>query len=155
MLSTLIYFALLQVACALSIEQRSDSSNHPARSARLQSRSLTKNEKVAIGICVPGAALVVGMGIVVMMMYPAQTRKLRRANPGAHVGFAEVMAGRVTHTAPPKYTEHDESVDNLPLQDLNADGRPTPRPEPRATLQTPVPAQQAPVDARHAALSLG
>jgi hypothetical protein len=103
MLSTLIYFALLQVACALSIERPLSE-----RSSHLQSRALSTNEKVAIGICIPGAALVLGMGFIVLCMYPAQTRKLRKANPGAEIGFAEVMAGKVTQPqqqhAPPKYT---------------------------------------------------
>jgi len=142
MLSSLIYFALLQVACALSIARPRSESNNPAR---LHSRDLTVNEKVAIGICVPGAALVVGLGIFILVLYPSQTRKLRQQNPGAQIGFAEVMAGRVTHQAPPKYTEQD-STNDLPLQNLSAPAQPTPRDDTR-------PAQQTPAEARHAALS--
>lgn len=105
MLSALFSFALLQVASALSI---SLPHNNEARSTthHIQARGLTVNEKVAIGICIPGAGLVVILALIVFCMYPAQTRKLRRENPGVKIGFAEVMAGRVEQPGgePPKYS---------------------------------------------------
>lgn len=121
MFSTILFFALLQVVCGLSISRPSRDSNAP--SAHLQSRGLDTGSKVAIGICVPAVAFVFGLGIGIMYLYPAQLRKLRRQNPGAEVGLRELMDGRVsrprqaapqtttaTHTEPPPYTERHASV---------------------------------------------
>jgi hypothetical protein len=57
MLSSFLYFALLQVVSGLAIEQsRSASNNIAARSARLQAREIDTSVKVALGLCIPGAA---------------------------------------------------------------------------------------------------
>jgi len=73
---------------------------------------MTVNEKVAIGICIPGAALVLILGLIVFCMYPMKTRQLRRENPGAKIGFAEVMAGRVEQQdgSPPKYSARSSTA---------------------------------------------
>jgi hypothetical protein len=144
MLSTIIYFALLQVVCGLPHGvQRSTSDNNLARSAPLQSRDIDTSVKVALGLTIPGAALVIGLAIVIIWFYPAQLRKLRKENPGAEIGLAELMNGRVTERpAPPVYTEHHPSTVN------DTPSHPTPRYE-----ATPVPAYEA--DARHTALRLG
>lgn len=150
MLSSLIFFALLHVACGLSIERpRSGSNNNLAQSAHLQSRGLDTGSKVALGICVPAVAFVFGLGIGILWFYPAQLRKLRKENPGAQVGLRELMEGRVTQQpAPPVYTEHDASTANEPsLEASNALGHPTPKYESRAA---PPPLAEA----RHAALGL-
>jgi hypothetical protein len=132
MLSSLIFFALLQVACGLSIERpRSGSNNNPARSTPLQPRGLDVGSKVAIGICIPGAAFVVLLGLGIMWLYPAQLRKLRKANPGVEVGLREVMNGGVAKQPappPPMYTEHDASTSNVAALDAShVPGHATPK----------------------------
>jgi hypothetical protein len=131
MLSSLIFFALLQVACGLAIEQpRGGSNSNPARSTPLQSRGLDVGSKVAIGICIPGVAFVVVLGLGIMWLYPAQLRKLRKANPGVEVGLREVMNGGVAKqpAPPPMYTEHDASTSNVAaLEASHAHGHSTPK----------------------------
>jgi hypothetical protein len=96
-----------------------------------------------LGLTIPGAALVIGLAIVIIWFYPAQLRKLRKENPGAQIGLAELMNGKVTqHHAPPVYTEHHPSTEN------DIPSHPPPRHD-----ATPLPSYEA--DARHAALRLG
>ncbi|KAH4128659.1 hypothetical protein HBI24_054160 [Parastagonospora nodorum] len=111
MFSTLVYLALVQVACALSIPQADLST----RSTHVQKREISTGVKVALGICIPGAVLVVGLGLVVLLMYPAQLRKLRKQNGGQDVSLADLMNGQYppkpkpAPPPPPPYTGHDAS----------------------------------------------
>jgi hypothetical protein len=156
MFSNLIYFALLQVACGLAINQPHESSNKmEARSAHLQKR-LETGVKVALGICIPGAVLVVGLGLVVLLLYPSQLRKLRRENPGADVGLADLMNGKVTHhPAPPPYTAgHNASTNDTSSVDVPAySTTATPKADTNApTAPPPAASALSPAEARHAAL---
>ncbi|KAH7069851.1 hypothetical protein BKA63DRAFT_394857, partial [Paraphoma chrysanthemicola] len=87
MLSTLlpVLFALVHLATALPTQEQA--THH------LQKR-LETGPIVALSICIPGAALVLGLGIGIMWLYPKQLRKLRAQNPGREVGFADLMNGR-------------------------------------------------------------
>jgi hypothetical protein len=102
MFSPLLSLALLCAsASALPTPSTTSTTHHLAR------RELATGVKVALGICIPGAALVVGLFVVILAFYPAQLRKLRAQNPGANVGLTELMNGKV---APPPYSaEHDGS----------------------------------------------
>jgi hypothetical protein len=106
MASTLLYLALLQVASALALPVSTSSTTQPT-THRLHRRELATGVKVALGICIPGAVLVVGLFVVIIAFYPAQLRKLRAQNPGQQIGLAELMTGKA---APPPYSaEHDGS----------------------------------------------
>ncbi|KAF2026619.1 hypothetical protein EK21DRAFT_73804 [Setomelanomma holmii] len=156
MLSTIIpiVFALLQVAYAAPATSSPDSGTH-----RLQKR-LDTGPIVALSICLPGAALVLGLGLGILWFYPAQLRKLRAANPGREVGFADLMGGRQTqrqgsgHATLPVYKEHEGS--DHELEDVvHGDAPPAPT-VPAATAQPMAPRYEAqpPPDARHAALAV-
>jgi hypothetical protein len=144
MISQLFFFALLQTVCGLSIRHPHGATNDIlARSARLQPREIDTSVKVALGLCIPGAALVIGLALVIVWFYPAQLRKLRKENPGAQIGLAELMNGKVTqHHAPPVYSEHHPSTVH----------QTSVHPPPKTDAQS-LPAYDA--DARHAALRLG
>lgn len=149
--TSFVYFALLQVAYSLAIAQPRDaaSSNDLAtRSPHLQKRMET-GVKVALGICIPGAVLVVGLGLVVLLMYPAQLKKLRRQNPGAEIGLNELMTGKVTQRpAPPPYSaNHRDSA----ADDSSMDAPAYEPPKPVQTATTTV-TPTAPAEARHSAL---
>jgi hypothetical protein len=135
---------MLQVVCGLSIRDPHGTTNNIlARTARLQPREIDTSIKVALGLCIPGAALVIGLAIVIVYFYPAQLRKLRKENPGAQIGLAELMNGKVTqHHAPPVYSEHHPSTVN----------QTTVHSTPKTDAQ-PLPTYEA--DARHAGLRLG
>jgi hypothetical protein len=151
MLSSFIYFALLQVVSGLAIEQsRSASNNIAARSARLQAREIDTSVKVALGLCIPGAALVIGLAIVIVYFYPAQLRKLRKQHPDRDVGLADLMNGKVVqHPAPPPYSAHHDSPPHDPSSGTNDAPVYTP---PKSGFH----AEAAdPAEARHAALRLG
>jgi hypothetical protein len=116
--STLIYLALLHVASVNGLaipdphSTLSTPSTQPQPTHRLH-RRLATGVKVAIGICVPGAVLVVGLGLFILALYPAQKRKLQRQNPGAQIGLAELMNGKVTQqSAPPPYEAGHDGVGN-------------------------------------------
>jgi hypothetical protein len=159
MFSTLVYLALLQVASVygLAIPEPhstllSTSTSQP-HTHRLQ-RRLATGAKVALGICIPGAVLVVGLFLVIIAFYPAQLRKLRRENPGAQIGLTELMTGKPTHVnAPPPYTaEHDgsssgEVVNGHGATNVNA----VPKNNDAAYGAVPPPTYN--VEARHAALA--
>jgi hypothetical protein len=149
MFSSLIFFAALQVACALSIDQpRGGSNNFQARSANLQKRGMATGVKVALGICIPCAALVVILGLVILWGYPAQLRKYRRENPGAQVGLAELMNGKVTqHPAPPPYNAHHTPTINKPSSE--ATDLPSYELQPKSESHAAPPTE---AEARHAAL---
>jgi hypothetical protein len=156
MFSNLIYFALLQVACGLSIHNPHGGSNtNEARSPRLE-RRLETGVKVALGICIPGAVLVVGLGLVVLLLYPSQLRKLRRENPGADVGLADLMNGKVTHhPAPPPYTAGRTASTDASSTASHAPAYSTATPKADANAPTappPAAAALSPAEARHAAL---
>ncbi|KAJ4363894.1 hypothetical protein N0V83_009346 [Neocucurbitaria cava] len=144
MFSELLFFALLQVVSALSIERPSREST--ARSTHLQRRELATGSKVAIGICVPAAALVVGLGIGIMWLYPRQLRKLREQNPGAEVGLRELMEGRVARPAAPSvktlppYTERQASVTKD--SSLDSSDAPTQQPMHAESATAPPPAAE-------------
>tara|TARA_R110002003_G_scaffold131_9_gene12368 strand:- start:8211 stop:8636 length:426 start_codon:yes stop_codon:yes gene_type:complete len=134
-----VLFALLHIASALPTTTAGSKATH-----RLQKR-LETGPIVALSICIPGAALVLGLGIGILWLYPKQLRKLRAQNPGREVGFADLMNGRVSTQAPPVYKEHEGSEHEL-------DTYSAPGQEPAR----PVPVAQAgpPPDARHAALAV-
>ena len=150
MISELLFFTLLQLAFGFPIEHSSRELD--TRSA-LQPRGLATGSKVAIGLCVPGGALVVGLGIGIMCLYPRQLRKLREENPGAEVGLRELMEGRVTKPAapqvvdsPPPYEERRGSV----TKDTSlTSSDPPAQPATNATSGAVLPSA---VEARHAAL---
>jgi hypothetical protein len=125
MFYSFIYFALFQVAYSLAIAIDTPHPDVPStlqpRSSHLDKRGITTGEKVAIGICVPAAALAVGLGIVILAMYPAQLRKLRAQNGGADVTLADVMNGKVTQRpAPPPYTANRPSTANETTSESDA-----------------------------------
>jgi hypothetical protein len=139
-----LFFALLQAVCGLSIpDPRGTTNDILARSAHLQPREMDTSIKVALGLCIPGAALVIGLAIVIVWFYPAQLRKLRKENPGAQIGLAELMNGKVTHHhAPPVYSEHHPStIDQAPDHSTTKN------------IAQPLPTYEA--DARHTGLRLG
>jgi hypothetical protein len=104
MFSPLVSLALL---CASAAALPTSTSTTSSATHHLARRELATGVKVALGICIPGAVLVVGLFIVILAFYPAQLRKLRAQNPGANVGLTELMNGKV---APPPYSaEHDGS----------------------------------------------
>ncbi|CAO2649673.1 Nn.00g009650.m01.CDS01 [Neocucurbitaria sp. VM-36] len=151
MISELFFCALLQVASGLAIERWGRELD--THSAHLQRRELATGSKVAIGICVPAAALVVGLGIGIMWLYPRQLRKLREQNPGAEVGLRELMEGRVTRPAAPQsvktlppYEERQGSVTkDVSLESSELPAQPTTNATSRA-------APPAAAEARHAPL---
>lgn len=148
MFSSLVYLALVQVACALSIPQNDLST----RSTHLHKRELATGVKVALGICIPGAALVVGLGLVILLFYPAQLRKLRRQNPGQEVGLADLMNGKYPPkpAPPPPYAGHDTSTTNNSTEDATL-----PPSYPVQSVQPKTNTHAAPTtdaEARHAAL---
>ena len=148
MLSTFIYFALMGMSSALAIGQPRSTADQPQpRTVHLQKR-LDTGSKIALGICVPVAAFVVGLGVAILMMYPAQLRKLRQQNPGAEIGLNELMTGRIgRRPAPPPYDANDAAAANK-LSSETTD--PPSYPAPAQTNARPEPTTD--VQARHAAL---
>jgi hypothetical protein len=109
--------------------------------------------KVALGLCIPGAVLVVGLGIFIMVLYPAQLRKLRRQNPGTEVGLAELMNGKYPPkpAPPPPYAGHEGSTTNNSTEDAT---HPPEYPvhqsvQPKTSTPSALPTD---AEARHAAL---
>ena len=151
MISELFFFALLQVVSGLAIEHSSRELD--TRSAHLQRRELATGSKVAIGICVPAAALVIGLGIGIMWLYPRQLRKLREQNPGAEVGLRELMEGRVTRPAAPQSVKtlppYEERQVSVTKDDSLDSSEPPAQPTPNATPRAAPPSD---AEARHAAL---
>lgn len=151
MLSTILYLAtLLQIASGLAIPDPSaPHTNH------LQKR-LQTGGKVALGICIPGAVLVFVLGLVVVVFYPSQLKKLRRENAEAQLQLDELRNGKV-HVAPPPPYVADENGDgaerttsDAPAYDTagqNATTTPAAPQQPR-----PVAHAVTPAEARHAAL---
>lgn len=125
-----VLFALLHLAIALPTTTGSKDTH------RLQKR-LETGPIVALSICIPGAALVLGLGIGILWLYPKQLRKLRAQNPGREVGFADLMNGRVSTQAPPVYKEHEGSEHELDTHSAPGQAQAGPPP-----------------DARHAALAV-
>lgn len=142
MFASLVYFSLLQVACAAAINQpRSGTIG-----ARLQKRGVATGSIVAIAVCVPAAALVVGLGIFIFVLYPSQQRKWK----AEQVRLAELKLGRDAHqAAPPPYNAQEGStaVTNEPrTEETNAPNY-TSQPQTNAP-----PTEAANSQARHAAL---
>lgn len=145
--SSLLYLAaLLQIASGLAIpsEASSPHTNH------LQKR-LQTGGKVALGICIPGAVLVFILGMVVVVFYPSQLKKLRRENAEAQLALDELRNGKVEHAPPPPYVagesgnEGERTASDAPAYDATtAPAAPT-QPRPVAHAVTPA-------EARHAAL---
>ena len=138
MFTTLLSFALFQAAHALAIAAAQDTtplstSNSPTHHL---SKRVTTGVKVAVGICVPAAALAVGLGVVILAMYPAQLRKLRAQNGGADVTLADVMNGKVVQRpAPPPY--HEANRDSTTTAGDEARGEPPSYPvQPKADTTT-------------------
>lgn len=151
-----LFFAALQVASAVPATSPPDSGTH-----RLQKR-LDTGAQIAIGICVPCVALVVGLGIGIMWFYPEQRRKLRAQNARRETELANRSNGRhgqrqgSEHTTLPVYKEHEEGSDHE-LEDMSHGST-------LAALTAPAPAAPAQLgrryeaqpstDARHAALTV-
>ncbi|KAH7400655.1 hypothetical protein DE146DRAFT_631750 [Phaeosphaeria sp. MPI-PUGE-AT-0046c] len=145
MFSTLLYLAtLLQVANGLAIPDASTPhTNH------LQKR-LQTGGKVALGICIPGAVLVFGLGLVVVVFYPSQLKKLRRENAEAQLALDELRNGKVQHAPPPPYVagennsgDADRTGSDAPAYETTPTAPAAPRPVVHAVT---------PAEARHAAL---
>lgn len=149
MFSTLLYLAtLLQIASGLAIPDTSaPHTNH------LQKR-LQTGGKVALGICIPGAVLVFGLGLVVVVFYPSQLKKLRRENAAAQLQLDELRNGKVQHAPPPPYVaaENGDGAERT-TSDAPAYDTTTATTAPAAP-QAPRPVVHAvtPAEARHAAL---
>jgi hypothetical protein len=150
MFASLVYLALVQVACALSIPQDDLS----ARTTHHHQKRLVTGAKVALGLCIPGAVLVVGLGVFIMVLYPAQLRKLRRQNPGTEVGLSDLMNGKYPPkpAPPPPYAGHEGSSTNNSTEDAT---HPPEYPVHQQSVQPKTNTPSAPLtdaEARHAAL---
>jgi hypothetical protein len=145
-----LFFALLQVASATPATSSPDSGTH-----RFQKR-LDTGSKIAIGICVPCVALVVGLGIGILWFYPEQRRKLKAQNARREAFLAERQRRGSEHTTLPVYKEHEGS--DHELEDVAH--RPAPA-APIAPAPSAAPTQlgrrydaHSSTDARHAALTV-
>lgn len=149
MLSTILYLAtLLQIASGLAIPDPSaPHTNH------LQKR-LQTGGKVALGICIPGAVLVFALGLVVVVFYPSQLKKLRRENAEAQLALDELRNGKVQHAPPPPYVADDNNDGNAERTTSDAPAYETAATTTPAAPAAPRPVAHAvtPAEARHAAL---
>ncbi|KAF9697574.1 hypothetical protein EKO04_004172 [Ascochyta lentis] len=158
MLSTTIslFFAVLQVAYAAPASSSPDTGTN-----RLQKR-LETGPVVALGICIPTAALVLGLGIGIMWFYPEQVRKLRAQNSRREADLANLADGRDRqrqgsgHATLPVYKEHEGS--DHELEDVAYGNSPATVAAPTVSGATTQPsriheAQPSP-DARHAAFTV-
>jgi hypothetical protein len=148
--AAVLFFALLQVATAAPAASSPDTGTH-----RLQKR-LETGSLIAIGICVPCVALVVGLGIGIMWFYPEQRRKLKAENARREAFLAERQRRESEHTTLPVYKEHEGS--DHELGDVAHGTAPA---APTAPAPSAAPAQlgrryeaQPSTDARHAALTV-
>lgn len=146
----MLFFALLQVAAAAPVASSPDLSTH-----RHQKR-IDTGSKIAIGICVPSVALVVGLGMGILWFYPEQRRKLKAQNARREAFLAERQRRGSEHTTLPVYKEHEGS--DHELEDAAHETDPA---APTAPAPSAAPAQlghryEAPpsIDARHAAYSV-
>jgi hypothetical protein len=112
MFSEVFFLAILHVATALAAEEAPAPATH-----HYEKRGLATGVKVALGLCIPIAALTIILGCITFMYYPAQRAKLRRENPGMRIGLREVMDGGVRSKPPrtsnatlPPYTERQGSA---------------------------------------------
>ncbi|KAL5115994.1 hypothetical protein ACEQ8H_006111 [Pleosporales sp. CAS-2024a] len=121
MLSTIVYLALVQLAYAASIPQTTQ--------GRPVEKRLATGSKVAIGLCVPGAVLLIGLFCVVVCLYPSQLKKLRKQTDGRDITFSDLMTnGRAVPkpaAPPPPYSAPDSASINQPPGYANADAQPT------------------------------
>lgn len=145
-----LFFALLQVASAAPATSSPDTGTH-----RLQKR-LPTGSKIAIGICVPCVALVLGLGMGILWFYPEQRRKLKAQNARRAAFIAERQRQGSEHATLPVYKEHEGS--DHELEDVAHGDAPA---VPTAPAATAAPAQlgrryeaQPSTDARHAALTV-
>ncbi|KAJ4986827.1 hypothetical protein SVAN01_07632 [Stagonosporopsis vannaccii] len=149
------FFAFLQAASAAPATSPPNTDTH-----RLQKR-LETGSKIAIGICVPCVALVVGLGIGIMWFYPEQRRKLRAQNARREIDLANRSSERQgqrqgsEHATLPVYKEHQAEDHEL---ENGAHGfTPVALPAP-ALAAPPQPGQrheaQPLTDVRHAALTV-
>lgn len=156
MLATAIplFFALLRVAYAAPATSSPDTGTH-----RHQKR-LAAGPTIAIGICIPAAALVLGLGLGILWFYPAQRRKLREQNARREAALAEGARHRQRqgseHVTLPVYKEHEGS--DHELEDVEHENIPAALVAPTVSTATAQPGQkyeaQPPSDARHAALTV-
>ncbi|KAF3040399.1 hypothetical protein E8E11_001133 [Didymella keratinophila] len=145
-----LFFALLPLASAAPATSSPDSGTH-----RLQKR-LETGSKIAIGICVPCVALVLGLGMGILWFYPEQRRKLKARNARREAFLAERERRGSGHTTLPAYKEHEGS--DHELDDVTYRTAPT---APTAPAPSAAPARlgrryeaQPSTDARHAALTV-
>ncbi|KZM23241.1 uncharacterized protein EKO05_0004426 [Ascochyta rabiei] len=151
-----LFFALLQVAYAAPAISPPDTGTH-----HLQKR-LESGAVVALGICIPCVAIVLGLGIGIMWFYPAQRRKLREQNARREAALANVTSGRhgqrqgSEHATLPAYKEHEGS--DHELEDVAHSNTPAALTAPIVSAATAQPSRsyeaQPPPDARHAALTV-
>ncbi|KAH6625533.1 pyridoxal phosphate-dependent transferase [Boeremia exigua] len=114
----------------------------PSTGTRQLQKRLETGSTIAIGICVPSVALVLGLGIGIMWFYPEQRRKLRAENARRELELAN-RANRqhghiqgVEHETLPAYKEHDE--EDHELENVTRGSTPAAPPAP------PAPAVAAP-----------
>lgn len=156
MLSTItpLFFALLQVAYAAPATLSADIDTR-----RLQKR-LEAGPKIALGICIPAAALVLGLGLGILWFYPEQRRRLRAENAIREANSANRTGGRERqrqgseHATLPVYKEHEGS--DHELEDVAHGDAPAALTAPTVSTATAQPSQrqEAPSDARHVALAV-
>src|SRR5690242_1331960 len=156
MLSTTIplFFALLQVAYAAPATLSPDIGTHHLL------KRLEAGPKIALGICIPAAALVLGLGLGILWFYPEQRRRLRAENARREVNHANRSGGRERqrqgseHATLPVYKEHEGS--DHELEDVAHGDAPAALTTPAVSAATAQPSQrhEAPSDARHAALTV-
>ena len=158
MLSTAIplFLALLQVASAAPANLFLDTGTQ-----RFQKR-LETGPKIALGICIPSAALVLGLGIGILWFYPEQRRKLRAQNSRREIDSANLPDGGnrqrqgSEHATLPIYKEHEGS--DHELEAVAHGDTPASLTAPTVSAATAQPSQryeaQPPTDARHAALTV-